>query len=133
MKSTAMGTFEVTLEPQGPGDSSGGTTLGRMSIDKQFSGDLEGASRGEMLSAMTSVSGSAGYVAMERISGTLQGRSGSFVLHHKGTMDRGKQDASITVVPDSGTGELSGITGTMTIRVENDRHHYDLDYTLPED
>ncbi len=132
MNSNAMGTFKVKLEPQGGGDSSGGTTLGRMSIDKQFTGDLEGESKGEMLSAMTSVNGSAGYVAIERISGTLEGRSGSFVLHHKGTMDRGRQEASITVVPDSATGELTGMTGTMNIRVENDLHHYDLEYTLPE-
>jgi hypothetical protein len=126
----ASGTFEVKLTPQGTADTAEGSTLARMSIDKQFHGDLEGTSKGEMLSAGTSVKGSAGYVAIERVSGTLKGRSGSFVLQHSGVMTRGEPQLTITVVPDSGAGQLAGLAGKMTIKIENGKHFYDLEYTL---
>jgi hypothetical protein len=128
----ASGTFEVKLVPQAPDDKSEDATLGRMSIDKQFRGDLEGSSKGQMLSAVTSVKGSAGYVAIEQVSGTLQGRKGSFVLQHSGTMTRGKPQLLITVVPDSGTDELVGLTGKMTINIVDGKHSYDFEYTLAE-
>jgi predicted flavoprotein YhiN len=120
----ASGTFEVKLTPQES------ATIGRMSIDKQFHGDLEATSKGEMLSAMTDVKGSAGYVAIERVTGTLHGRSGSFVLQHSGTMTRGEPQLSVTVVPDSGTDELAGLAGTLTIRIADKQHFYEFDYTL---
>ena len=128
----AMGTFEVRLEPQGlsqPGEAAG---LGRLSIDKQFQGDLEATSTGEMLSAMTPVEGSAGYVALERVTGSLHGRSGAFTLQHSGLLARGASQLAITIVPDSGADELEGIAGTLEIRVEGGVHRYKLDYTLPE-
>jgi len=126
----ASGTFEVKLTPQGTADNAEGSTLARMSIAKQFHGDLEGTSKGEMLSAGTSVKGSAGYVAIERVSGTLKGKSGTFVLQHNGVMTRGEPQLTITVVPDSGTGQLAGLAGTMTIKIENGKHFYDFEYTL---
>jgi hypothetical protein len=129
----AHGTFEVKLTPQKPDNKEAeSANLGRMSIDKQFSGDLEATSKGEMLSAMTDVKGSAGYVAIERVSGTLQGRSGTFVLQHSGTMTRGVPELSITVVPDSGTGQLAGLAGKMTIKIDAGKHFYEFDYTFPE-
>ena len=128
----ATGTFDVKLNPQKLADSAADTTLGRMSIDKQFHGDLEAVSKGEMLSAGTSVKGSAGYVAIERVSGTLQGRSGAFVLQHTGTMTRGTAQLSVTVVPDSGTGQLAGLAGTMTINIVDGKHFYDFEYTIAE-
>ena len=106
----ATGTFEVKLNPQQLTDKAADTTLGRMSIDKQFHGALEAVSKGEMLSAGTGIKGSAGYVAIERVSGTLQGRSGAFVLQHSGTMTRGAAQLSVSVVPDSGTGQLVGLS-----------------------
>jgi predicted flavoprotein YhiN len=126
----ADGTFEVKLTPQKPDKEAEGANLGRMSIDKQFHGDLEGTSKGEMLSAMTEVKGSAGYVAMERVTGTLHGHSGSFVLQHSGSMTRGEPQLSVTVVPDSGTGELMGLTGTLTIRIDGKQHFYEFDYAV---
>jgi hypothetical protein len=132
MPSHATGTFEVKLVPQPPEDKAEGSTLARMSIDKQFHGDLEATSKGQMLTAGTDVKGSAGYVAIERISGTLQGRSGSFVLQHSGTLTRGAPQQSITVVPDSGTGQLAGLTGKMTINIADGKHSYEFNYTLPE-
>jgi len=126
----ARGTFEVKLSPQAPDDAADGVRLGRMSADKQIHGDLEGTSKGQMLSAMTAVQGSAGYVAMERVTGTLHGRKGSFVLQHTGTMTRGAQQLSITVVPDSGTGELAGLSGRMQITIADGKHSYELEYTL---
>jgi hypothetical protein len=125
----ASGTFDVKLTPQTVEEVAG---LGRTSIDKQFHGDLEGTSKGQMLSAMGSVKGSAGYVAMERVTGTLKGRTGSFVLQHSGTMTRGTPQLSVTVVPDSGTGQLEGIAGTLTIKIADGKHSYDFEYTLPE-
>ena len=125
----ASGPFEVKLAPQ---DDKTDASLGRMSIDKQFHGDLVATSKGQMLSATTSVKGSAGYVAIEKVSGTLHGRSGSFVLQHSGTMTRGAPQLSVTVVPDSGTGQLAGLTGKMTINIAADgKHSYEFEYTLP--
>src|SRR5438270_6616392 len=126
--SHASGTFDVKLAPQD--DKVEGTALGRFTIDKQFHGDLEGASKGQMLGANTSVKGSAGYVAMEQVSGTLHGRSGTFVLQHSGTMTRGALQLSVTVVPDSGTGQLTGLTGKMDIKIEGGKHFYEFEYML---
>jgi hypothetical protein len=123
----ASGPFDVKLAPQ-PTD----TELGRMSIDKQFHGDLEATSKGEMLAAQTAVKGSAGYVAMEKVSGTLKGRKGTFILQHSATMNRGTPQLSITVVPDSGTGELTGLTGKMNIIIENGKHSYDFEYAIED-
>jgi len=120
------------MTPQGPEDKAAGSTLGRMSIDKRFHGDLDATSKVEMLSAVTDVKGSAGYVAIERVTGALQGHSGSFVLQHSGTMTRGAQQLTITVVPDSGTGQLVGLTGNMTIKIDEGKNSYDFEYTLPE-
>ncbi len=130
MTKHAKGTFEVKLTPQPPQAGVGDPSVGRMSIEKRFAGDLEGESRGEMLAAMTPVEGSAGYVAVERVSGTLSGRRGTFALQHSGTMTRGTPQLSVTVVPDSGTDELAGISGRMSISVEGGRHSYEFDYTL---
>jgi hypothetical protein len=121
----AKGTFEVKITPQKPDNPvAESANLGRMSIDKKFSGDLEATSKGEMLSAMTDVKGSAGYVALERVSGTLHGRNGTFVLQHTGTMTRGAPELSITVVPDSGTGQLVGLASKMTIKIVEGKHFY---------
>jgi Protein of unknown function (DUF3224) len=128
----ATGTFEVKLSPLEMHHKIDGDTRGRMSIDKQFHGDLEGASQGEMLTAMTGVKGSAGYVAIERVTGSLRGRSGTFVFQHSATMTRGEPQLSVTVVPDSGTGELTGLTGKMAINIADGKHSYDFEYTLPE-
>jgi hypothetical protein len=127
----ATGTFEVKVTPQTAEDSSQDATLGRMSLDKQFHGDLQGESKGQMLTARTAVEGSAGYVAIERVSGVLHGRSGTFVLQHTGTMTRGALQLSITVVPDSGTDQLTGLAGTMSITMAEGKHSYDFTYTLP--
>jgi Protein of unknown function (DUF3224) len=128
---TARGTFVVQIQPQGEPSSSDGVSLGRMSIDKTFAGDLVGTSKGEMLTAMTANKGSAGYVAIERVTGRLDGREGSFVMQHTGTMDDGAQQLSITIVPDSGTGALAGIRGVFRLRIEGGVHNYDLEYSLP--
>lgn len=132
MTKHARGPFDVTLTPQAPPDPTEGSPLAHLSIDKRFHGDLEATSRGAMLSAGTAVKGSAGYVAIERVTGTLHGRSGSFVLQHSATMTRGTPQLSITVVPDSGTGQLSGLGGRMSIDVSDGKHAYDFEYTLPE-
>ena len=132
MTNRASGTFEVKLNPQAPDDKVGHPTVGRMSIDKQFHGDLEATSKGQMLAVSTDVQGSAGYVAMERVTGTLHGHSGAFTLQHSGTMTRGVQQLSVTVVPDSGTGELVGLAGIMTIDIVDGEHLYGFDYTLTE-
>jgi hypothetical protein len=126
----ATGTFDVRLTPQN--DKSDDATLARMTIEKQFHGDLEGSSKGQMLTAGTSVKNSAGYVAIEKVTGTLHGRSGSFILQHNATMNRGTPQLSLTVVPDSGTGQLTGLSGSMTIKIENGKHFYGFDYTLAE-
>jgi hypothetical protein len=128
--SHATGPFEVKLTPQ---DDKLDPTLARLIIDKQFHGDLEATSKGTMLSAETAVKGSAGYVAIELVTGTLRGRTGSFVLQHNATMNRGVPTLSITVVPDSGTGQLTGLTGSMNIIIAGGgKHSYDFSYTLPE-
>ena len=132
MKHHASGPFEVSLKPLDPYNKDEGAGLGRMSIDKQFHGALEAVSKGEMLTAGSPVKGSAGYVAIERVSGTLDGRKGSFVLQHNATMDRGTPTLNISVVPDSGTGELSGLRGQMNIIIAEGKHSYSFDYTLPE-
>jgi hypothetical protein len=126
-RDTATGTFQVTLSPQ-PTDAA---PLGRMAIDKRFSGELSGTSKGEMLAARSAVEGSAGYVAMELVTGVLDGRTGSFVLQHSGTMNRGAQHLDLTVVPDSGTGGLEGLAGSMQIIIEDGRHSYIFEYSLP--
>jgi hypothetical protein len=129
----ATGTFEVKVTPQTADDSSQDATLGRMSIDKQFHGDLQGTSKGQMLTAGTAVKGSAGYIAIERVNGTLRGRSGTFILQHTGTMTRGTPQLSVTVLPDSGTDQLVGLTGTMNIIIAPDgKHSYDFAYALPQ-
>jgi hypothetical protein len=125
----ASGTFEVKLNTQAD-DKVGDSTVGRMSIDKQFHGDLEATSKGQMLSAMTDITGSAGYVAIEWVSGKLHGHSGTFALQHSATMTRGAPQLTITVVPDSGTGELVGLAGKMTINIVDGKHFYDFEYTL---
>ena len=125
----AKGTFDVKLQPQTVTDQESG--LQRYSLDKQFHGELEGSSKGEMLSAGNPTTGSAGYVAMEIVTGTLAGRSGSFALQHNGTLSGGKQQLSVTVVPGSGSGQLTGINGKMNIIVEGGMHSYVFDYALP--
>jgi len=127
----ATGTFEVkiTPQPETPGDATHGVS-GRMSIDKQFHGDLEAVSKGTMLTAMTAMKGSAGYVAIEHVTGTLAGRTGTFALQHSGTMTRGVPELSVTVVPDSGTEELVGLAGKMTITIEGGKHSYEFEYAL---
>jgi hypothetical protein len=131
MPTRAAGKFDVKLHPQPLADTSADATLGRLSIDKQWYGDLSGSSRGEMLSAVTAVKGSAGYVAIERVTGTLHGRSGTFVFQHTGTMTRGEPQLSVTVVPDSGTGQLAGLSGQLAIKIAGSDHSYEFDYTLP--
>jgi Protein of unknown function (DUF3224). len=131
MSTHARGTFEVKMTPQQAQDGVGDPGIGRMALDKQFHGDLEATGKGQMLAAGTDVPGSAGYVALERVSGTLHGRSGTFALQHSGTMTRGTPQLSITVVPDSGSGELLGLTGTLAITITDGQHFYDFEYTLP--
>jgi hypothetical protein len=125
MSTQANGSFIVKLTPQTPE-----ADVGRMLIDKTFSGDLEGTSQGQMLTAMTDVKGSAGYVAIERVTGKLHDRSGAFALQHTGTMNRGTPQLSVTVVPDSGTGELAGLSGSMTIDISDGKHSYSFEYSL---
>ena len=131
MDNHATGTFVVKLTPQAPIPEIEDATVGRMLIDKQFFGDLEASSKGQMLSTMGEVKGSAGYVAIERVTGSLNGRTGSFALQHTGTMARGVPQLSVTVVPDSGTADLAGLAGTMTIQIDAGKHSYTFDYLLP--
>jgi hypothetical protein len=132
MSVRASGTFEVKLTPRTSKENDEGADLIKMSIDKQFHGDLAAISKGEMLADNMGGKGSGGYVAMERVSGTLHGRRGTFVLQHSGTMRRGVAQLSIIVVPESGTGELAGLEGKMTIKVVDGKHSYDFEYTLAE-
>jgi len=127
----AAGPFDVKMEPQGEPDKADGITLSRYSGDKQYHGDLDGTAKLIMLAAGTEVKGSAGYVAMERVTGSLKGRSGSFVLQHSATMTRGEPQLSITVVPDSGSGQLVGLTGKMNIIIAAGKHTYEFEYSLP--
>lgn len=124
----ASGEFDVKLLPQVAEE--GFPEPGRMTIDKVFRGDLEATSRGQMLAIRTATEGSAGYVAMERVSGALAGREGTFALQHSGTMGRGKPSLSVTVVPDSGTGDLVGLSGRMDIIIEGGKHFYSFDYSF---
>lgn len=126
----ATGTFEVKLQPQESRQDAG---LGRMSLDKVFNGALQGTSKGEMLAARTAQEGSGVYVAIETVTGTLDGREGGFMLAHRSFMDRGAQSQAISVVPDSGTGALVGLRGELTIRIEGGQHFYDFDYRLADD
>ena len=127
----AAGTFDVTVSPQPASSPTPGAALGRMLLDKRYHGDLDATAQGQMLSAGTVTTGSAGYVAIEQVVGTLQGRQGSFVLMHRGVMNRGERELGISVVPDSGSDELVGLSGRLHIRVEGGQHFYDFDYTLP--
>ena len=128
--SHASGTFEVKFDPHPPYDTAEGATLGRVSITKRFSGDIDANSTVEMLNALTEVKGSAGYVAIERVIGAVQGKSGTFVLQHSGLMNRGQGELRVSVVPDSGTGALRHIAGTMTIEIVDGQHRYGFEYTL---
>jgi hypothetical protein len=132
----ASGSFEVTVQPLANApflneDGSADPMLGRFLLIKKFSGDLEGAARGHMLSAGTATKGSAGYVAIDQVTGTLEGRQGGFMLQHSGSMKRGVPSLSVMVVPDSGTGELVGITGTLGINIVEGKHFYDFLYSFP--
>ena len=126
----AIGPFDVSLKPLPMDDHPGSEMLGRMSLEKVFRGDLEGTGKGQMLTGGTPIRNSAAYVAIERVTGTLKGRQGSFILQHTGVMNRGEQSLVITIVPDSGSGQLEGIRGTMTIKIEGGKHSYELNYTL---
>ncbi len=127
MPNIAKGPFEVRMTPS---NSDEGSPVARFTLDKRYHAGLEGESRGEMLSVGTAVRNSAGYVAFEQFTGTLDGRSGTFVLQHSATMTRGEGKLSITVVPDSGTGELTGLSGSLSIRIEGGAHSYLFEYTL---
>ena len=129
VKTQASGTFDVKLTPQD--DKSDDKSVTRMTIEKQWHGDLEGTSKGQMLTGGEATKGSAGYVAIEKFTGALKGRKGTFILQHTATMTNGKGDLTITVVPDSGTDELKGITGQLMIRIEDGKHFYDFDYRMP--
>ncbi len=131
MSKHISGLFDVKMSPQTASENED-VSISRMLLDKQFHGDLEASSKGQMLAHRTSINGSAGYVAMEKAVGTLQGRKGSFVLQHSGTMNRGEATLVLTVVPDSGTDELEGLSGSMTITITDGKHYYGFDYSLPE-
>jgi hypothetical protein len=129
----AVGPFEVKIDPQPSDEKAGGAAIGRMLLTKQFHGDLEATSKGTMLASGTGAQGSSGgYVALEIVTGTLKGRTGTFVLQHSATMNRGIPQLSVTVVPDSGTGQLTGLAGKMNIIIADGKHSYDFEYTLPQ-
>lgn len=130
MTTRATGSLIVSMTPAAPTERSGRTTLGRMLLDKQYDGDLVASGKGEMLTAVTDTQGSASYVAIEHVTGTLDGRAGSFVLHHMGTMAGGVDQLVIAIVAESGTGDLAGITGKFSIRVADGKHLFELDYAL---
>ncbi|MBM3726381.1 MAG: DUF3224 domain-containing protein [Acidobacteria bacterium] len=132
MKIHVSGAFEVKLTPQPLAHAGQDASLGRMSIDKRYQGALDATATGEMLSAMGGVKGSAVYVAIERVTGRLNGRAGSFTLAHRGVMSRAGQELLVTVAPDSGSGELSGLMGSMKIRIESGEHFYDFDGEVPD-
>jgi len=132
MSQQAHGSFDVTMTPSGKPDERDGSALGAMTLAKVFHGDLDGTSAGSMLTASsTATPGSAAYVAVERFEGTLGGRKGAFALVHRGVMSAAGRDLSITIVPDSGSGDLKGISGTLTIDIRDGKHFYDLSYALP--
>lgn len=124
------GLFDVKMTPQASDPAEGGATLARMSLEKTYHGELAATAKGEFISAVTSIKGSAAYSAIERVDGTLQGRRGTFVLHHTGVMNRGVPSLAITVVPDSGTGELTRLTGSMNIVIDAGKHSYEFEYEL---
>ncbi|MGX9716935.1 DUF3224 domain-containing protein [Janthinobacterium lividum] len=126
------GTFDVSITPETLSDTAAQSGLGRLSLDKRYHGALDASAQGEMLSACASVAGSAGYVALERVEGSLDGRHGSFYLQHSGTMTRGAPALSVTVVPDTGTQQLQGLTGSLAIRIEDGKHYYDFTYDIVE-
>ncbi len=128
----AKGTFEVTMAPQPAQEGVGDANIGRMGLDKQYSGDLVATGKGQMLAIRSAVEGSAGYVALEKVSGTLHGRSGAFALQHSGTMARGVPQLMVSIVPDSGSDDLEGLAGTLTITQSDGKHFYDFEYTLPD-
>jgi hypothetical protein len=128
--SHARGDFDVKMIPQAGDDSA--MAIGRLLLDKRYHGELEATAAGQMLAVRTGIENSAGYVAMEQVSGTLLGRIGTFALQHSGVMDRGEQELVISVVPDSGTGELDGLTGTMSIIIAKGKHSYDFEFSLAE-
>ncbi len=130
MTSHASGTFEVKIAPQLPEDNVGDPSIGRMSLDKEFRGDLQAVSKGQMLALRTGVEGSAGYVAIERVTGALGGRKGAFALQHYGIMKRGVPELILTVIPDSGTDELTGLDGKMRIIIADGVHSYEFDYSI---
>jgi hypothetical protein len=132
MTMQAKGSFEVSITPQSPVEGVGDPSVGRMALEKHFKGDMEGVGKGQMLAVGTAVDGSAGYVAMERVHGTLHGREGGFALQHNGVMNRGTPQLTITIVPDSGTEGLSGIAGALSIRITDGVHYYELAYSLPD-
>ncbi len=127
----AEGSFDVKTTPIAADEATTGTSLGRFSLVKQYHGDLEGAAKGEMLSAGDPASGNAGYVAIEQVNGVLAGHSGSFALQHVGVMEGGKYKLTITVVPGSGTAQLAGLAGTLNIVIADGKHNYTFDYSLP--
>jgi hypothetical protein len=131
MLKQAKGTFEVKLNPQVETENID-ESLGRMRIDKQLHGDLEGTSKGQMLTAGTSTKNSGAYVAVEKVTGTLHGRNGSFILHHRATMTRGTPHLEIQVVPDSGTDQLAGLAGDFKINIVEGKHFYEFDYTISD-
>jgi hypothetical protein len=131
MAKHASGTFDVKITPQ-KDEGIGDPSIGRMSVEKVYHGDLEGTGLAQMLTGMSAdVKDSGAYVAIERVRGTLDGRTGSFAVHHRGVMTRGAQDLTITVIPDSGTDGFKGIAGTMTIEIKDGKHFYAFDYSLP--
>ncbi|APR80623.1 Hypothetical protein A7982_05970 [Minicystis rosea] len=133
MRKTIRGTFDVKLTPQEAGNEiEKEAAVGRMTIDKRFTGDLEATSKGQMLAVRTAVTGSAGYVALERVTGSLSGRTGTFYFQHDGKMNRGEASLDLTVVPDSGTEGLTGLQGSMTIEITGGKHFYTFDYELPD-
>ena len=127
----AAGTFDVKVAPQAPSDFETAAALSRLTIDKEIHGDLEGTSKGVMLATGTEAKGSGAYVALERVTGKLHGREGTFVLQHSGTMTSTSQQLLITVVPDSGTGQLTGLSGKFIIKIVDKKHFYEFEYTLP--
>jgi hypothetical protein len=132
MSLRAEGSFDVKNTPLAADETTAGTGIGRFALDKQYHGDLEATAKGLMLGCGNPADGTAGYVALEQVEGTLAGRSGSFAVQHSGTMDHGTLDLTLLIVPGSGTGELAGIAGNLTFKNESGKHSYALDYTLPE-
>jgi hypothetical protein len=130
MEAVAKGSFDVKMTPLTWSESAVDHALNRFSLEKTFHGDIEGTSQGQMLSAGTNEKGSAGYVAIEKVTGTLLGRNGSFMMQHNGIMNRGVPQLSIVIVPDSGTGDLTGLAGALTIHIADGKHSYELAYTL---